>query len=331
MARVVWVTSSACGSSDHAELLRGDADTVGRVPPRGCGPGGEDLVVHGVRGVVGGRLVGVAVAEVDVGQLVVADEGAVARGGVDVERGAQRRHDQRVEIGDPACLDHRDVGESGQHLRRHPVAGDDHEPSPGPLEVGQPHGHLVGGVVGSRGVDDELRRVRRDSRRDDVAQLPGRQDLASAVEGQKHRRDQSQGRHHRPPPRRAAEHRDQAAERRRRQVDGDGRRDQVPLRGVGRGPRQVRDEPDAVARGTPQQRLAGQHRDQQGGTDPCGEPRCGRRRGRRREGDRDADHQEGPGDEGDPQLPSGRDRVAAAPDLPDGDRDQGDDQQDETG
>ena len=57
---------------------------VGVAPDRG-GSGGEDLVVHRVGRVVRGRLVGVAVAEVDVPELGVADQRAVARGRVDVE------------------------------------------------------------------------------------------------------------------------------------------------------------------------------------------------------------------------------------------------------
>ena len=266
--------------------------------------------------------------QVHVRQLVVPDERAVAGGGVDVERGPQRRHDHGVEVGDPPGLDHRHVGQTGQDLGRHPVAGDDHEPPPGPLQVRQPHGDLVRGVVRSGGVDHELRRVRGHGRRHGLTQPPGRQDLASTVEGQESRRDQGQRRRGCPPPRRPAQQRDEPADGHRSQVGGDGGRDQVSGRWVGLDPGQVRDEADTVVRGSPQQWLAGQHGHQEGCSHAGGKTR-GALRLWWGEGRRHADDQERTGDEDQAELPSRPLRLPAAPDLADRDRDQRDDEQHE--
>ena len=93
------------------------------------------------------------------GQVAVAHHLTVGRGRVDVEHRRQRRDEDLLQLGHGRAADHRHVGQRRQRLRRLLRPGDDHEAAAGPLQVGQPHLHLVRRLLRPPGVDHELRRV----------------------------------------------------------------------------------------------------------------------------------------------------------------------------
>ena len=144
-------------------------------------------------------------SQVDVGQVLEAHERAVAGGGVDVERGFQRRNHQRIKIGDAAGLDDRHVGQLRERCGRDGVAGDDDEPQPGPLQVRQPHHDLVRRVVGTGGVDHEVRGVRGNGSRNQLPQSTCQDDLAATIDSEHRYRSQREQADRHPPPRRRAE------------------------------------------------------------------------------------------------------------------------------
>ena len=103
---------------------------MGGVAASGRRPRGEDLVIHRMRRVVGGRLVGVTVAQIDVGQVLEANQRPIAGRCVDIEGSLQRRHHQSIKIGNPPGLDHRHVGQLGERCRRRCVTRNDKKRSP---------------------------------------------------------------------------------------------------------------------------------------------------------------------------------------------------------
>ncbi len=157
---------------------------MGGVSAGGSRSGREDLVIHRVRRVVRRRLVGVAVAQVDMGEVLKAHQRAVAGGCVDIEGGLQRRHHQGIEIGDAPSLDDRHIGELGANAAAGDgIARNDDEAKPSTLQVWQPHRHLVRRVVRTRRVDDEVGRVRRNRPWYESPKPAGKEDLAPAVHG----------------------------------------------------------------------------------------------------------------------------------------------------
>ena len=72
-------------------------------------------------------------SQIDVGEVLKANQRPVAGGCVDVESGFQRRSHQRIEISDTTGFDNGNIGQLGERSGRDSVARDDDESQPSSL------------------------------------------------------------------------------------------------------------------------------------------------------------------------------------------------------
>ena len=270
-----------------------------RIAPGGGRPGGEDLVVLRVGRVERGRLVGVAVADVDVPQPAVGDQRPVVPGRVHIERGPDRRRRQPLQLGGAACLDDRLGHRRGQRDRRKVGAGHQREPQPGPAEVLQPHHQLVRGVVRPPGEQQEVRRIVGEGARQGRPQPPAGDHPPRGQDDHRQRREDRDQLDDQPPPRAGAEGELHDSDPRRRDSGEHDARSEVGLRPRLGDPREVGGDRDAVPAGAAEEWLqpeaAEADEDREGGAGGLG-----RTAGGEREAGRDPDQDDRPHGHGDP-------------------------------